>query len=250
MADKQMKPIYFYLSLIFAIFNSYNHAQQLILSGEIIFERKENIHKGFTEENSWTEARKKATPKYKTDLFTLQFTSKQSIYKMHIEDEHPSFMWNKMANANSVIQLLDEKRYEAEKTIYEKTYRIKDSLPQFEWKLENEYRTIAGHSCRKASTIILDSLYIIAFYTEEIPVNGGPESFNGLPGMILGIVVPRINTNYFATKVSSQLIPETLFMLPKNKSKTTSFKDFYAELGKALKDWGDYASQVIWRASL
>jgi GLPGLI family protein len=225
-------------------------AQQLILSGEIIFERKENIHKGFTEENSWTEARKKATPKYKVDLFSLQFNAKQSLYKMHVEDEHPSFMWNKMANANSVLQAFEDRLYEAEKTIYEKSYRVKDSLPQYQWKLENEFRTIAGHSCRKASTIILDSIYIMAFYTDEIPVSGGPESFSGLPGMILGIVVPRINTTYFATKVSSQLIPENNFSLPKSKSKITNYKDFYSELSKALKDWGDYASQVIWRSHL
>lgn len=225
-------------------------AQQLILSGEILFERRENIHKGITEEDSWTEARKKATPKYKVDIFSLQFNTKQSVYKMHTEDEHPSFMWNKMANSNSVLQVFEERLYEAEKTIYEKSYRVKDSLPQYQWKLENEFRTIAGHSCRKASTIILDSLYIMAFYTDEIPVGGGPESFNGLPGMILGIVVPRINTTYFATKVSSQLVPENAFAIPKSKSKTTSFRAFYEELGKALQDWGEYASKVIWRASL
>ncbi|MCG9881525.1 MAG: GLPGLI family protein [Bacteroidia bacterium] len=244
---KQVLTIYL---LILVGLNQHIVAQQLILSGEILFERRENIHKGMTEENSWTEARKKATPKYKVDLFSLQFNTKQSIYKMHTEDEHPSFMWNKMANSNSVLQLFDNRLYEAEKTIYEKSYRVKDSLPTYTWKLENEFRTIAGHSCRKASTIILDSLYIMAFYTDEIPVSGGPESFNGLPGMILGIVVPRINTTYFATKVSSQLIPENNYTLPKSKSKTTLYKDFYSELGKALKDWGEYASQVIWRASL
>jgi len=27
----------------------------------------------------------------------------------------------------------------------------------------------------------------VAFYTDDIPVSGGPESFNGLPGMILQV---------------------------------------------------------------
>jgi GLPGLI family protein len=169
---------------------------------------------------------------------------------MFAEDESPAFMWNKMANANTVLKDLVAKTYEGEKTIYEKSYRVKDSLPQYQWKLENEFRVIAGHSCRKASTIIMDSVYIIAFYTDEIPVNGGPESFNGLPGMILGIVVPRINTTYFATKVSTMLVPENSFVLPKSKAKITTYKDFYNELGKALKDWGEYASQVIWSSGL
>lgn len=245
-----MKQLFLYLFIYIGLNQTLGKAQQLILSGEILYERRENVHKGFTEENSWTEARKKATPKYKVDVFSLQFNTKQSIYKIQTEDEHPSFMWNKMANANSVLKNISDKTYEAEKTIYEKSYRVKDSLPQYNWKLENEFRVIAGHSCRKASTIILDSVYIIAFYTDEIPVNGGPESFNGLPGMILGIVVPRVNTTYFATKVNTLLVPENSFVLPKTKSKITNYKDFYAELGKALKDWGEYASEVIWRAGL
>jgi GLPGLI family protein len=231
-------------------FSSPTIAQQLILSGEILFERRENMHKQFSEENSWSEARKKTTPKYKVDVFQLQFNTKQSIYKMHLEDESPAFTWHKMANSNSVLQHLSMQTYEAEKIIYEKSYHLKDSLPKYQWKLENEFRNIAGHNCRKASTIILDSIYIIAFYTDEIPVGGGPESFNGLPGMILGLVVPRINTTYFATKVSSQLIAENLFVLPKTKSKIITFKDFKAEIGKALKDWGEYASEVIWRGAL
>jgi GLPGLI family protein len=245
-----MKQYLIYLLLFIGLNQPILKAQQLILSGEILYERRENVHKQFTEENSWTEARKKATPKYKVDVFSMQFNTKQSLYKMFAEDESPAFMWNKMANANTVLKDLLAKTYEGEKTIYEKSYRVKDSLPQYQWKLENEFRVIAGHSCRKASTIIMDSVYIIAFYTDEIPVNGGPESFNGLPGMILGIVVPRINTTYFATKVSTMLVPENSFVLPKSKAKITTYKDFYNELGKALKDWGEYASQVIWRSGL
>jgi GLPGLI family protein len=34
-------------------------------------------------------------------------------------------------------------------------------LPVFKWKIHDEYREIANHNCRKASTIIFDSLYII-----------------------------------------------------------------------------------------
>jgi GLPGLI family protein len=96
----------------------------------------------------------------------------------------------------------------------------------------------------------LDSIYVIAFYTDEIPVSSGPESFNGLPGMILGIVLPRLNITYFATKLETQLLPETTFDMPKTKSKKTDFKGFNLELSKALKDWGEYGAKVIWKANL
>lgn len=234
--------------ILFWVQNSY--CQQLALSGKIIFEKKENLHKQFTEVNSWTEEMLKRLPKYRTDLFQLSFNTHKSVYQLTLEDESPFSSWWKVAANNTVLNNFDSKLYAAEKTIYERTYRIEDSIPQLQWKLLGEYREIAGYNCRKASTIIMDSLYIIAFYTDEIPVSGGPESFSGLPGMILGIVVPRLNLTYFATKVETQLIPETEFVIKAGKSKKTNFNAYKDELNKAVKDWGEYASKVMWKAIL
>jgi len=243
-----MKNIFSLLLFFVCILPSF--AQNLGLSGIITFERKENMHKMFTEENSWTEARLKQMPKYKTDLFQLSFTTKQSLYKMSVEDESPFFTWMKLANGNTVHHDFVNKKYLAEKGIYEKNYKVNDSLPVYQWKLLGEYRNIAGYNCRKASTIIMDSIYVIAFYTDEIPVSGGPEAFNGLPGMILGIVLPRLNLTYFATKVEPQIVPETAFTMPNTKAKLVNMRDFNLELSKAIKDWGEYGTKVIWKANL
>jgi GLPGLI family protein len=225
-------------------------AQNLALSGTITFERKENMHKYFTEQNSWTEARLKQMPKYKTDVFQLSFQTKQTFYKVTLEDENPMFTWMKVAAANTVKTDFETKQITCEKIIYDANYKIEDSIPIYQWKMHNEFRTIAGYNCRKASTILMDSIYVIAFYTDEIPVSGGPESFTGLPGMILGIVLPRLNTNYFATKVETQLLPETAFVMPKTKSKKVTFKLYNEELSKAIKDWGEYGTKIIWKANL
>lgn len=228
-----------------------SNAQQLKLSGKITFERKENIHKLLSEqEGNWAESMLQHTPKYRTDRFQLSFNLHKTFYQLLNEDEVNFFNWFKVAANNSVVNNFDNKQYVAEKTIYERTYRIEDSIPQLQWKLLGEYREVAGYNCRKASTIIMDSLYIIAFYTDEIPVSGGPESFSGLPGMILGIVVPRLNITYFATKVETQLIPETEFVIKTTKSKKTNFIAYKDELNKAVKDWGKYASKVMWKAIL
>jgi GLPGLI family protein len=48
---------------------------------------------------------------------------------------------------------------------------------------------IAGFNCRRANAMIMDSIYVVAFYTDEILTTGGPESFSGLPGMILGVAL-------------------------------------------------------------
>ena len=78
---------------------------------------------------------------------------------------------------------------------------IKDSLTNVKWKITNEYRNIAGYDCRRANGVTLDSVYVVAFYTDHIPTPGAPSTVHGLPGMILGLVVPEQHFNIYATKV-------------------------------------------------
>jgi GLPGLI family protein len=78
---------------------------------------------------------------------------------------------------------------------------IKDSLTNVKWKITNEYRNIAGYDCRRANGVTLDSVYVVAFYTDQIPTPGAPSTVHGLPGMILGLVVPEQHFNIYATKV-------------------------------------------------
>jgi len=78
---------------------------------------------------------------------------------------------------------------------------VQDSMKRIKWKITDEYREIAGYNCRRANGITPDSVYVIGYYCNESPISGGPESINGLPGMILGLVVPSQHVSYFATKV-------------------------------------------------
>ncbi|MFY8109213.1 MAG: GLPGLI family protein [Bacteroidia bacterium] len=239
--------------IVFLSFSSLTEAQQLILQGKIHYERKENLHKLFTEENEWTNEFKKQLPKYRVDIFELSFNTKRSLYKMEQEFEGNSNIldWFNVAKSNIVSQNIENQKVQAQKVVYENTYQINDSLPKITWKLHNEYRTIAGFSCRKASTIILDSVYIIAFFTDEIPVSGGPESMNGLPGMIMGLVVPRLNTTWFATRVDHVSVSdESLVFYPKAKKKINTMKTFLDELKLATKNWGKESGDIIWRSVL
>ena len=47
----------------------------------------------------------------------------------------------------------------------------------------------------------MDSVYVFAFYTDEITISGGPCTINGLPGMILGLTIPRLYVSMLATKL-------------------------------------------------
>lgn len=245
----QLKKELILLTLLLSIMIT-GFSQQLVLSGKITFERKENLHKQFTGNDNWSEEYIKRIPKYRVDLFQLTFNTHQSLYKILEEAEGPFSNWWRTAAFNTVSLDLDKNRYKAQKTIYERDYQIEDSIPQYQWKLLGEYREIAGYNCRKASTIVMDSLYIIVFFSDEIPVSAGPESFTGLPGMILGVVIPRLNYTYFATKIETQIVPEADFTVKPGKFKKTTLKDYSVELKKALSDWGEEATKTLWKANL
>ncbi len=241
-----------FITVTIIIFITNSNAQQLIQSGKITFERNENLHKLINDKSSWSQAMKSKMPKYRTDVFQLSFNKKSSAYKLTQEDESPYANWYyRVAAQNSVFTNIETNKMIADKIVYERCYRVEDSIPKMKWKLLGEYRNIAGFNCRKAATILMDSIYIIAFYTDEIPVSAGPESFQGLPGMILGIVIPRLNITYFATKVENLVLPETEFTTtPAPKNKKTNILELKKEILKDTKEWGEDGPKIYWKVML
>lgn len=126
-------------------------------------------------------------------------------------------------------QNLDEGTSELELELDEK-YLLQDSLQQITWRFTDEYRNIAGYDCRRVNGATADSLYIVAFYTDQIPVSGGPALVHGLPGMILGLAIPEMHINYWARNVDF-----VVDNIPKQwrdkKSKSMSMQDFFDTLG-------------------
>jgi GLPGLI family protein len=121
---------------------------------------------------------------------------------------------------------------------------VKDSTRKINWKVTNEIRNIAGYDCRRANALIMDSIYVVAFYTDEIPVSGGPESFTGLPGMILGVALPYEHTTWFATSVVDQPMTDDKLRAP-TKGKPLNNASLISTLKSALKNWGTYAQEAL-----
>lgn len=124
---------------------------------------------------------------------------------------------------STVFMNHDTRTFTSQKTIYDATYLVKDSIRKVRWKLTEELRDIAGYSCRRANGMTQDSLYVVAFYTDQIPVSGGPESFTGLPGMILQLVLPHEHINWIASNVTVGPVPAASVKAPK-KGKPTDIK--------------------------
>jgi GLPGLI family protein len=179
------------------------HAQQFIDKAVIEYEVKTNVKKTMGN-SSWVEMLKDQLPQFKTGYFTFSFADNKSIYKFDHWDEKgkmPEFL-RKSDEENAWYFDFTANRYNMQKDVFGSKFNVEDSIPRIEWKLSNENRVIAGFNCRKAIGKIMDSVYVFAFYTDEITIAGGPCSINGLPGMILGLTIPRMYTSYIATKVS------------------------------------------------
>ncbi|WP_026724303.1 GLPGLI family protein [Flavobacterium sasangense] len=105
---------------------------------------------------------------------------------------------------------------------------VSDNLPTYEWKLENESKTISGYNCKKATTIkksLSRTINIVAWYCEDIAINDGPLDFSGLPGFIIQIENNDTTIIKFEKiKIISNTTTE--IVLPEIASKPITIKEY------------------------
>lgn len=197
-------------------------------------------------EPEWYERIKDRLPETGISYFDFIGDTARSIYKPGREVPiDPRSFYQGIADKNVVYNDYKTHTTISQKPVFEETFLVQDSLVKIRWKLTADTRTIAGYDCRKAIGTIDDSITVFAFYTDEILVSGGPESANGLPGMILGLGMPRIHTTWFATKVEVNGA-DMKKAVPASKGKKVNRQTMISSLGKVLKDWGDYGKNLVW----
>ncbi|MDN3678045.1 GLPGLI family protein [Flavobacterium paronense] len=136
-------------------------------------------------------------------------------------------MSSMMGGGGTYYKNVKDKSYTVDKEFMGKEFLVKDSLPKLSWKMESETKMIGGYNCFKATAVrpvsqsdfrnfrpkkqeeakegeekkdnkekktnfmddfdLPKEITITAWYTPEIPVNQGPESYWGLPGLILEV---------------------------------------------------------------
>jgi GLPGLI family protein len=244
---------YIIILITLCITNSVFAQTNFITKGKISFERRVSqfkINESETEDdNIWMAEMKKVMTKTPSDIYTLNFTEQQSYYKLAKENSDNKYMFGvlKPIENNYVLQDLVQGKTTMTRAVFENEYQLEDSIRQYEWKLTGEVRDIIGFECKKAVTKICDSVVVVAFYTDQIPVKSGPENFNGLPGMILGLAVPRLAATWFATKI--ELVNDPIPVIS-SKGKKVKWGNINKELAKGLRDWGKQGHSIAWLTNL
>ena len=221
-------------------------------AGKIEYERKINVWAQYGDysdegDNEWIQSMKASTPQFKSTYFDLYFNTTRCIYKPGREIEGGNkWSWSDGPAKENIVQTdLIAKQVNAIKLVYEQKFFVHDSMRKIDWKEKDEIRTIANYKCHKAVGRICDSVYVVAFYSEDIPAGGGPEMFGGLPGMILELAIPRLHTTWTATKVELIAPQESDFAISE-KGKKVNEKELYETIQSSLKTWGKWAAKNIW----
>jgi GLPGLI family protein len=233
-----MKTIFSFITVFFFALTS--NAQQFVDKAVIEFEVSTNLKKTMSND-SWDEMMKDNLSDLKISYFNYTFANNKSIFKFD--------RWSPKTRIPKYQKAADEENnwyfdfntgmMNMQKQIVGTNFVIADSIPKIEWKITNENREIAGYNCRKAIGKIMDNVYIFAFYTDDITISGGPCSINGLPGMILGLTIPRLYTSYIATKVDVSLT-NPADIKPITAKKIYDLKELNTLIVERTKDWFSY----------
>jgi GLPGLI family protein len=216
------------------------HSQVKIEFEKVVYVRQQ-YKELFSE---WYDEFKNMIPEKVINYYEFVGDTTQSIFKESKEAVLPPNTWyQEVAHQNIVYNNYSAHRTITQKPVAEETFLVDDSLMRIRWKLTADTRTIAGFDFRKAIGFVDDTLTVFAFYTDEILIRGGPESVQGLPGMILGLGVPRLHATWFATRVEINGI-KTAAVKPAVKGKKVSRQQMMNQLDAVMKNWGKYGSSM------
>lgn len=246
-----MKKTLLTIVMLVCVFSSIAQNAHFTTSGIIEYTKTSNVYamieRQINKENegfirSFFEAYKKANPQFKTLKSTLTFSGDKTLF-VPIEPDNSGNNFFNMPLAdqnNTIYNDLSTRTTINQKIVFDATFLVKDTTRKIKWKITNETREVAGYPCRRANGIMMDSIYVVAFYTEKIHTSAGPESFNGLPGMILEVAVPHENMLWVASKVTDVPLNENKIQAPR-KGKPVNNAQLIATLHSLTKNWGDYA---------
>lgn len=223
-------------------------------SGTITFERKFHLQNYLKRtfgnkvdldiwDKSTLESLSKNGPQELVTHHTLKFNGMETLFETVKEDYPPNYR-----NAMWYIPLINEtKTYvNYDKGVFQKLLPfgddeliLADTIPYVKWKYTDEYRNIAGYDCRRANGLIQDSIYVVAFFTNQLEAPAGPELIQGLPGTILGVSIPSLNMNMFATKIELNNDVVSATLTKKKKVVPESKEVVIKKLKTSVYDWMD-----------
>ncbi len=178
--------------------------------------------------------------------FNLFFNGKEALYKPEY-DMATNRRLGLLLNYTGLVGRQDYIYYtnlENKDAFYQSfwTQEVLVTMDKVNWTLTQDTKKIGQYTCYKA-TANIDSEQtfgmnflspIVAWYTPEIPVSFGIQTFNGLPGLTLELTTSFSygTIHYIATKI--ELNPKKEIKIKKPKGKRYITETQYVELQKRM----------------
>lgn len=195
--------------------------------------------------------------------YTLSFNKTESIFKENVALETPGssrgFRMGGMSGQGTVYKNLQEKSMIEDVEMFGKRFLVTEDMEQPQWKMSTETKKIGQYTCYKATLIKEDNsvdwsrmfrrnqqndstktkedkpntIVVTAWYTPQIPVSAGPNSYWGLPGLILEL--NEGETTMLCTEIV--INPEDAVAITKpTKGKKVSREQYNKEVKKKTEE--------------
>lgn len=233
-----------------------------VKEGKILYERTMQLQVRINDDNP---ALQNMIPKERKDKFELLFTEGKSLWQPVEDDgqsDETSFgegsgmrMVFRMPGSDDITyhNISQGKKVE-QRELGGKSYIIADSIRKMNWKVAGETKVILGHNCMKATSQrmqesfrmtmdngeakrekVMDTLNIVAWFTNDIPGSFGPEMYQGqLPGTILELDVNNGRSSFKAMELSPKI--DVAKVKEPSKGKKTTTEEFAKEREKLMQD--------------
>jgi len=163
---------------------------------------------------------------YLEKTFTLSFNKIESSFKENVKLDAPGTAGRRWGSSNgqgSIYKNLKNKEMIEDVEQFSKRFLVMEPMDQPKWEMGTETKKIGQYTCYKATMVKVDNkidwgsifsrrgnnkkkdstktlptktvpkkeavkmIAVTAWYTPQIPVSSGPETYFGLPGLILEI---------------------------------------------------------------
>lgn len=231
-----------FLITIFCVISVVKMMSAQGFEGEIIYERTYywvNVNQQLPYLSQEEKDRMKYTYGKRTgwsSKMKLTVSNNQTVYTNY-DDETAGSDWSWREEDFVVYRDFTNRKIKELQEAFGKTYLIDEDFHTPKWKILNEIKDVAGYICMKAETY--DSIKdqrIVAWFTDQIPVDSGPELMYGLPGMILELDVNSGCVIVTALSVTPKTLEQGLPLPKKWKGKKIAYDDFQALLKKHIQE--------------
>jgi GLPGLI family protein len=145
---------------------------------------------------------------------------------------------------------LSEQMYLKEEDLMGREFLVKDKLDLYDWELTGETKSIGNYECQKATyskivdskrfstgmeemEVVKDTIQVVAWFTNQIPVSHGPSEYWGLPGLILEL------QNNGSTLIAEKIVlnpEEKIEIIVPNKGKEMNKEEYRALADEKMQE--------------